>query len=197
MTKQLLITLIAAVSTCRATTYYLGTDQSGAQTQIDISHMSTWTFTPNVDFGFGGGVFNMKAGSSAIDNVSLSLYQGTDATGSLLGTVTLTNTAFCAQVGSCSSYDVHDFFYSSPIALSNGTTYFAALTSVAPNSQSQAYFIKSGAFFMGDQSGTAAVPHPIGGVAPVPEPVTLALMGFGLTCLGLVRRYRRPSSREV
>src|SRR5579863_2821409 len=93
---NLAASLLILPSLCVATpAYYLATGQTGAQTQIDVSHTSTWELIPNIDFSFGGGLFQMKDGQTASDDVLLSLYQGTDATGTLLGTLTLSNTAFC------------------------------------------------------------------------------------------------------
>ena len=46
--------------------YYLSTGQTGAQTQIDIAHTSSWLLNPNVDFSFAGGLFTMKAGGKGL-----------------------------------------------------------------------------------------------------------------------------------
>ena len=53
--------------------YYLATGQTGAQTQIDVNHTSSWVMTPNVNFDLGGGLFTMKDGSSTSATVNLSL----------------------------------------------------------------------------------------------------------------------------
>lgn len=175
---------------CQGTPLYLATDQTGANTTIDNVHTSSWAFTPNQDFTFGGGLFQMKAGGSVVDDIFLTIYQGVDATGTQLGQVDLTPAAFCAEVSNCGNYDVHDFFFVSAILLTDGTAYYVALTSNAPTvPQSQDYFIKPGTtFFMGDTNGNPAVPQPIGGAGVVPEPATFALMGGGLIALGLFRR---------
>jgi len=199
MSKILSVVFFGAVSICQGTTFYVATNQSGAQTQIDVNHSSTWVFTPNVDFDFGGGLFYMKAGSSSTADVVFSLYQGTDATGTLQASVTLTNTQLCAQA-SCGQFNVHQFFEVVPRpALVTGTTYFAALTSNAVDTQNEAYFIKTGGFFMGDANGVPADPQPVGGgAATTPEPVTFGLIGFGLVCLALARRSRtRLPSRSL
>src|SRR5213080_1044754 len=81
--------------------YYLATGQTGAQTQIDVNHTSTWEMTPDINFAFGGGLFTMKDGSSSTDDVILSLYEGVDASGLLLESIDLTNSMFCGQVGNC------------------------------------------------------------------------------------------------
>lgn len=152
--------------------YFLKTDITGAQTQIDTNHTSTWLLTPNTPFDLGGGLFEMKDGPSTAADVVLSLYQGSNNAGTLLGQVILTNTAFCAQVANCQAFNTHSFLFTSPIALSAGTTYFAALTSVAPDTQSTAYFIKAQRSFM--LTGTAIRSPPIRSVAPPsPNPVRL------------------------
>jgi len=184
---------LASASVCSATTiYYLGTDQTGAQTQIDVAHTSTWLLTPNTDFSFGGGLFNMKDGSAATADVTLSLYQGTDATGPLLASMSLNNTAFCAQASNCGQYQYHQFFFTSAIPLLTGVNYFAALTSSAVNTQSAAYFIKSTVYFISDQSGTAIVPSPIvtAAAANAPEPSGLVLICIGLGMVMLMRNRR-------
>src|SRR5579859_7376588 len=163
-------------------TYYLATGQTGAQTQIDTAHTSTWLFTPNTDFSFGGGLFDMKAGQSVVDDLVISIYQGTDATGTLLDSLTLTSTVFCGQVANCGQYNYHQFFLPTAVPLTTGTSYFVALTSQAPNTQSLAYFIKSDTFFVSDANANPIVPSPIGTPtgSPVPEPSTLTLGSLSL-----------------
>jgi hypothetical protein len=174
-------------------TYYLATDNTGAQTQIDVNHSSTWVLNVGTTFDLGGGLFSMKAGNSATDTVSFNLYSGSDATGTLLASVTLDNATFCAQAANCGTYVFHQFFIS-PVTLLSGQTYYAALTSSAPDTQSQAYFIKSDTFFVSDENGTPVVPSPLGPgpVTETPEPSTVMLSGLGLVMLGFLgRKVRR------
>src|SRR6267154_6384294 len=97
MTK-ILISLISLSALCNASPiYYLTSGQTQAQTQIDVAHTSTWLLDPNVNFDFAGGLFTMKAGGSIADDITLSLYAGSDNSGTLLGSVTLTPLQFCAQ----------------------------------------------------------------------------------------------------
>ena len=91
--------------------YYLATGQTGAQTQIDLNHTSSWVITPNIDFGFNGGLFTMKDGSSSSADQTLSVYKGSDATGVLLRAVTLKQSVFCAQAATAASFR-HTSFYS-------------------------------------------------------------------------------------
>jgi len=189
MKLRLILGVSLLASLCNAApTYYLATDQTGGQTQIDINHTSTWLLEPNVDFSFGGGLFTMKAGNNASAFVTLSLYEGTDASGPLLGSAALTNAVFCGQVGNCGSFDKHTFSFANPILLDSNLSYFARLTSNATDVQSKAYFIKSGSF-ISDVNGNAIIPQPIGDVA-TPEPATIGLLalGFGFIAIPQIRR---------
>ena len=167
--------------------YYLATGQTGAQTQIDVNHTSSWEMTPNLNFDLGGGLFTMKDGSSTSATVILTLYQGIDATGSVLASLNLTHASFCIQVGNCGQFATHQFFFATPVALVPGTTYFAALTSAAADVQSLAYFIKNDSFFISDQNSVPIAPQPVAfgapAVLPTPEPLPLPLLGIGLGLL--------------
>lgn len=175
---------------------YLATNQIGAQTQVDVAHTSTWLFTPTIDFVFGGGLFDMKDGSNSSDNLQFSLFQGSDATGLLLDSVSLTHATFCGQVTDCNQFALHQFFIAPPLLLTTGTTYFAQLTSLAPDTQNTAYFIKSTSYFIANQTGVPVVPSPIGGAggagggAPTatPEPATFMLIGLGLGACAFFKR---------
>jgi hypothetical protein len=172
----------------------LATDQTGGQTQIDVNHSSTWLLNPSFSFDLGGGLFVMKAGNSVATTVTFTLYQGTDTTGAVLTSTTFNSTQFCAQVGNCGTFAFHPFFFTTPVALAAGTNYFGALTSAAPDVQSQAYFIKSDSFFASDITGTPVVPSPFdapSGPAPTPESSSLFLMSAGLGALGIMIRRRK------
>jgi hypothetical protein len=134
----------------------------------------------------GGGLFVMKAGSSASATTSLTLYQGADTSGPVLATVTLSNSQFCGQTSNCGSFAFHQYFFTTPITLLSGSTYFAALTSSAPNPQSQAYFIKSDNFFASDVNGAPLNPPPLDPPVPEPEPSTFLLTTIGLVALAAV-----------
>jgi hypothetical protein len=189
MKLRLITVLSLVVSLCSATpVYYLATNQTGGQTQIDVNHTSSWLLEPNVDFSIAGGLLTMKAGQNASATVTLSLYEGTDASGSLLSSAALTNAVFCGQVANCGSFAKHTFSFTNPILLDSNLSYFARLTSNAPDVQSKAYFIKSGSF-ISNANGNAIIPQPIGDVA-TPEPATIGLLalGLGLVAIPQVRR---------
>jgi len=193
MKLRLIMGVSLLVSLCNAApAYYLATDQTGGQTQIDVTHTSTWLLEPNVDFSFAGGLFIMKAGNSASASVTLSLYQGNNDAGPLLGSVALTNAAFCSQAANCGSFAQHAFLFTNPILLDSDLNYLAKLTSTAPDVQSKAYFIKSKTFFMSDVNGNAINPQPIGELAATetPEPATMGLFAFGFSLIAIphVRR---------
>lgn len=162
-------------------TYYLTTGQTGAQTQIDINHSSEWSFTPSVPWQFGGGFFTMKDGSKTNAPIVFRLYEGPNAaSNNLIAQVTMTNAQFCAQAP-CNQYNVRDFHLVSPVQLTAGMTYFASLTSTAPDRQAEAYFIKaSSGFKIVDANGSVITPAPIvnpSGNTDSPEPATGLLIG--------------------
>ena len=108
MALKFTFAFLLAVSLCGATPiYYLQTGQTGAQTQIDVNHTSTWLLTPNIDFDLGGGLFVMKDGSNTSARVTLSIYQGNDDNGPLLGSAWLTHADFCTQVTNCGQFKYH------------------------------------------------------------------------------------------
>ena len=175
--------------------YYLATDQSGAQTQIDVNHTSTWSFIPNVDFEFGGALLTMKAGQTASEPVRFRLFEGVDASGPTLIDVSLTAAAFCGQVSNCGNWEFHSFFPVAPVNLTSGNEYFGLLTSTAVDRQSKAYFIKD-TYFISNLQGTAIQPQPIGALAPeVPEPASWMLMAAGAGMVGLGKWGRTRRSR--
>ena len=182
----LLAALLMFVPSASAETYYVYTGQTGAQTQIDVNHTSTWSLAPASTFLFGGGIFNIKEGSATTANITLSLYLGVDASGTLLNSVTLGPGSFTQ------SFTSTNFFFASPVALTGGTNYFAALTSSAVDAQSTAYFIKGAGnvTFPADATGNP-VPNPVNST---PEPGSWVLFSSGLG--GLLyfarRRNRRP-----
>ncbi len=180
-------------------TYYLTTGQNGAQTQIDINHSSEWSFAPSTPWQFGGGFFTMKEGSKTTAPITFRLYRGPTASSmGLIAEVTLSNAQFCAQAP-CNQYNVRDFHLVSPVQLTTGMTYFASLTSAAPDRQSEAYFIKaSSGFRIVDAQGGLITPAPV--INPssndAPEPATSLLIGAAAVAASL-KQSRRNRGEDL
>ena len=149
-----------------------------------------------------GGLITMKSGQSAIASVTMSIYQGSNASGTLLSSSVLSNASFCAQVGNCGSYGFHTFAFGPAISLLQNTTYFISLTSPAVDTQSLAYFIKNDTYFISNQAGIAIVPSPAAFnviVTPppppgIPEPKTLVMLATGTALLWV--RMRSKAAKE-
>lgn len=180
-------------------TYYLTTGQTGAQTQIDIGHSSEWSFTPTTPWQFGGGFFTMKEGSRTTAPITFRLYRGPTASSlGLLAQVTLSNAQFCSQAP-CNQFNIRDFHLVSPVQLTTGVTYFASLTSTAPDRQSEAYFIKaSTGFRIVDANGGIITPAPV--INPssndAPEPATGLLIAVAAIAASL-KRSRRNCGKNL
>jgi len=122
---------------------YVTTGQTGAQTQIDAFHTSSFTIAVQNPTLFSGGVFTMKAGTATQDPITFRLYDSPAKTTLLAEKSYSSTSAFCAaRSGNCQSYAPTDFSFPSPVTLDPGQTYYAELTSPAPDAQSKAYFIK-------------------------------------------------------
>ena len=83
---------------------------------------------------FGGGKFDIKKGSRTSDTISLKLYQNNSA-----GTLLATKTVSASSV--TQSFTSVDFSLSSTVTLTAGT-YYATVTSAAPDTANEQYFIK-------------------------------------------------------
>lgn len=185
----LLAALTAATSARAATFFSVQTGIQGAQTQIDVNHTSTWSFTTGAAWSFGGGTFEMKAGPQTSANITLSIFEGTNFSAPAFGTINLTSAGFCGQLGNCQQFGAVSFLFGTALALKENTTYFVDLTSTAVDNASRQYFIKgtSSALRFVDADGN---PMPTTFLASdagsVPEPVGLAVLGLGVA-LGAAR----------
>jgi hypothetical protein len=137
-----LLALSPAAALASPVYFAIQTDITGAQTQIDATHSTTWTISTGAAWSFGGGTFTMKEGSNATAPVRLSVYEGTNFTGRLVANIELTNAAFCAQVANCQQFNEIDFLFGTPATLDAYKTYFLNLTSAANDRANQQYFIK-------------------------------------------------------
>lgn len=54
--------------------YALQTNITGANTQLDQDHTSTWSFLTGISWNFGGGAFVIKDGPASFAVVTLSVY---------------------------------------------------------------------------------------------------------------------------
>ena len=122
------------------TDYWLYSDITGAQTQVDTNRAKDWTITlapTAAPLAFKGGQLMMKRGSSSSANVVLTPYSSTSSSGTQLAQATLPPTSFAASVA------LEVFQCASAVTLTAGNTYYDPLTSTAVDTQSQAYFIRT------------------------------------------------------
>ncbi len=162
---------------------FVSTDQTGANVQCDVKNTQHWTYSVSQDVSdIVGGLFSMKRGPATFSTISFVIFEGTFAdygTSSNLLSVTLGPSDFTQQFSLVA-------FSSTPIELDAGKVYTAVLSSNAPDTQSSAYFIKTGSLMFVDDTGT-----PVGGgpsiIPPVPAPGAALL----LAAAGLAARRRR------
>jgi hypothetical protein len=193
-----MILSVGAFATPLPDYYFVSTTINGAQTQLDVNHSSIWFFSPTVDFNLLGGSFVMKDGPATNATISLTLYQGTPATGTTLREITLNNTPFTQ------SFSRVDFFFSSFATLSTAQQYTLVLHSSAPDQQNAAYFIK-GAKDVGFSTTPTGTPDPVTGPitntigdpiqASVPEPSTYLLTSSAFLLFGGIRAIRRRRAK--
>jgi hypothetical protein len=183
----LLLTLAATSALSASTNYlYVETDQTGANTQIDANHTSSWNFTALSDWVLGGGLFTMKQGSKT----SLDIYFTLSTTGSadvvLHPSITGSTSQFTQQWGQI------NFSFTPVVTLIPNAYYTLTLHSTSPDTQSQAYFIKGNTSNYGFETidGTPLDPseYADGFVAAVPEPGTWLLAAGGIGLVLFARR---------
>lgn len=180
---------------------YIATDQTGAQTQIDINHRSYWEFaTTTAVADFRGGSFVMKRGNSAVGTVEFAVILGTytdflanynagtgvysdpgSGSGSIVVRQSLDQTNFTNSFSQTAFTDV-------ATTLSAATQFTAVLWSSVPDVQSQAFFVKQGGeLFWSDSSGSQVAPtgytsgeNLVTTTNAVPGAGVAALVGLGM-----------------
>jgi hypothetical protein len=190
---------LGAAAPASAAVYYLKTGHTGAQTQADYLHPTTWSIDATSDWSLGGGDLTMKDGGQAVaSDIIFSIYQGDDASTAPVATLDYTVDDFCtAHGGNCHTFSSTPFHFATPYDIVSGGHYFVTLTSTAPDQQNKAYFIKDpGDFsFVDGDSQMLVAPQLTSEVAAAPEPLSLAVLGTGLIGLAATRRWRGTSDR--
>jgi hypothetical protein len=202
-------TLVLSVLLCPfasyGTSYYLvTTSQATANTQLDINHTRSWSFSPTEDFDLGGGSFKIKKGPSTTIDAVLTLFAGT-------GLDLIDDPVHVgATIVSKSSYEYAAFLFDTPITLTAGSNYVLMLTSLTGDVGSEQYFIKGGSnagdfgFYETYPEGDDPAPaptndgpaspvfDPLGGESggDVPEPGTYLLVGSTLLIVTQIRKRR-------
>jgi hypothetical protein len=183
--------LITAGSSASAdTNWYISTDQTGAQTQIDTNHFSSWIFTLTNNMDIWGGDFLLKDGPKTTADITFSLYLGAltredlfSGTNAPFRSVVLSNQQFKQQNPTDQQYNPVIFrFGDAPVSLSNSITYTAALASPARDTSSYQYFIKGGTNVT---------------IIPAPEPATYFLLGMGLLLLIVAYGRKTAGNRGI
>ena len=200
--------LLLVPSVTRANTVsFILTNQAGANTQIDVSHTSSWTFNESVAFLLGGARLIMRdeqhTWEAPDNNLVLALHDGTGS-GSVLASLTITWTEFCGLKSDlygdpCNQFGGNDdhylpFQFTNSSLLSGTVTpyltlanhqYTVTLTSNKLDSGSHDYKIKGDAStFSFDPPVTEYVP------TSVPAPSTYAFAASALGAIALMRRRR-------
>ena len=188
-----------------ASSVYIATNQSGAQTFINRTDISYWTFATNANSvaNFTGGFFEMKKNNAATDAVKFVVIVGTYAnfqssydastgvySGSSVISASAAASSFTNQFGTLT-------IAATPVTLAANTTFTAVLFSAATDIGNDTFFVKNnGDLFWTDASGTQIDPGgyttggdlvTTSGATAVPGTGVLALAGLGLAA----RRRRR------
>ena len=187
--KTLLLVVLLTLAVAggvNASPYYLyiTTTIAGANTQIDVNHTSSWTFTPTSNWRLGGGIFVIKNGPKTEQNIDLTLAPPEPG-----GNISLT------PVGN--SYISSTFGFSSGILLTAGTAYTLTLHSATGDAGDVQYFFKGNGqeFGFKDLAGNVTTDYNntnYGGAPPIftPEPGTWMLAAGGLGLVVASRRRR-------
>ncbi|MDX2035043.1 MAG: PEP-CTERM sorting domain-containing protein [Isosphaeraceae bacterium] len=167
------------------------TDQTGANTQIDIDHTTIYNFYVLPGQSVTGilGDFTIKRGSKTTEPITFSLWSGVDGLGTRLASISL------AASSVSQSYESR-IFDLDPLGAPLGPgSYSVQLSSMTGDQGSRQYFFKGGRFQSSDPAAVSTVPPPSGGGTPpaVPEPSTVLSAALGsVAALALARRRHRP-----
>lgn len=170
--------------------YFVTTSHSGAQTQIDENHTSTWDFTAGAtqNFIFGGGMFVMKGGPATVADSALTITDNTTS-----DSLTVTHDQFVVlHGGNDQQYSEVDYLFSLMYDIVQNHSYTISLTSSAVDHQSTAYFIKGFETASFYQGGDTKKPLPSAPAAtydgdiymPAPEPGSWILAAIGACMIG-------------
>lgn len=182
---------------------YVSTNISGAQTFINQTDISYWTFSTNANAvsNFTGGFFHVKKGGGAGPSANIqfaviagaySNFTANYAAGVYTGASIISDSI---TSGSINTSFTATTFAGTPVTLAANTTYTAVIWSAASGTGNDTYYIKNnGDLFWSNSAGTAIDPggYTTGGdlatVSSTPVP------GAGLASLavvGLAARRRR------
>ncbi|MEY4250422.1 MAG: Bifunctional hemolysin/adenylate cyclase precursor, partial [Pseudomonadota bacterium] len=120
-----------------AAPYYLYLDISGANTTIDDTpHITSWRLSVLQNYDFGGGVFELKRGSSTpTDDIRLKIYNGNDTSGTLIGEVVVSKNTVSG------TFNPISFIFPTPLTLTPGS-YYITLSSNTSSAGNVQYFVK-------------------------------------------------------
>ena len=151
-------------------TYFLFLDQAGANTGVDENFTSSWHIivAGGASFSFGGGKFAMKKGNSSTADVVLTLYEGSNTSGTVLASKTLTVASFTNK------FEEVPFVFSSVQTLNSGR-YYVTLTSTALDSGNTTYFVKGVQDAIVSIDGTTEISSSIATVSSSPAEANFSL----------------------
>lgn len=170
---------------------------TGAQSQLDVAHSYQWNFTVGSPLTFEAvmGSFTLKKGPSTVQDAVMTLW----STDSSFVPVTNIGSAALTSGSATQSFVLYVFpVVTGSIQLQG--QYALTLTSTAADTANQQWFIKgqtsSVQFLDGNDQTIGGITYD-GGVAPVPEPSSIAMAAGGMaTTMVIVRRRRRPRLRR-
>lgn len=169
------VILPGAIASTASAGFFLTTGMHGAQVGCDINNTRHWTFTVTQDIAdVQGALLTMKRGPHTSASITFSIFEGFYSENGIpimLLSSTLTNAAFTQQFNPVQ-------FSANPISLLTGKIYTAVLASSAPDSQSEAYFIKAGNF---SEFDSRIVPY-------IPTPSAISLLALSARCFTRRRR---------